>query len=560
MPKLTGRYAMLDQLVAEGVKYVFGNPGTTEQAFMDALQEYPQIEYILSLQEGVATGVADAYARASGRPAFLQLHIMPGLGNAMGMLYNSYRTGTPLVVYAGQHTQRGASQEPILAGDLVRLAEPVTKWAAQAEDAAEIPVLMRRAFQSSLEPPRGPVFLSVPANVMDEEAEVDIFPSNRADMRTRPSPEAVEQAARILAEAKNPIIIAGDGVSTSGAQAELVKLAEATGSRVYTTFAAELPFPSAHPLYGGLIAVVSGAMLRGQFAMADAIVAIGTPVLTLLFPLDEPPFPPSAKIVHIDGDVREIGKNWKLDLGVLADPRMALIDVLEALEGVRTDGQREEAKKRAEQVAAAGDQLGAALDASARSKWDNLPMNAGRMMSEIADAMDPATVLFDESVTSGGFLGRYLKFGETGRHYRATGGGLGPGMPAPIGIKLARPDRPVLSIVGDGAAMYTIQALWTAAHHKIPCVWVIANNASYRILKLNMLEYLGEGAGGRKFVEMDLTEPQLDFSQIAGSFGVKGVRVEHPDQVGEALREAQASNEPRLLDVVIDGDVKSRWL
>lgn len=560
MPKLTGRYAMLDQLVAEGVKYVFGNPGTTEQAFQDALQEYPQIEYILSLQEGVAAGVADAYARASGRPAFLQLHIMPGLGNAMGMLYNSYRMGTPLVVYAGQHPQRGAYQEPILAGDLVKLASPVTKWAAQAEDASEIPVLMRRAFQSSQEPPRGPVFFSVPANVMDEEADVEIFPSNRSDMRSRPSPDAVQQIATILAEAKNPVIIAGDGVSISGGQTELVKLAEATGARVLTTFAAELPFPSAHPQYGGLIAVVSGAMLRGQMASADVILAIGTPVLTLLFPLDEHPFPANAKIVHIDNDAREIGKNWKLDLGVLADPRMTMIDVLEALERVRTDEQRAEAKKRGETVAAAGDAIGGALDASARSKWDNMPMNAGRMMSEIADAMDPETVLYDESITSGGFLGRYLKFSDTGRHYRATGGGLGPGMPAPIGIKLARPDRPVMSIVGDGAAMYTIQALWTAAHHKVPCVWVIANNRSYRILKLNMLEYLGEGAAGREFVQMDLTDPELDFAQIAGSFGVKGVRIEHADQIGDALREAQSANEPRLLDIVIDGDVKSRWL
>ncbi len=560
MPRLTGRYAMLDQLVAEGVKYVFGNPGTTEQAFMDALQEYPQIEYILSLQEAVATGVADGYARASGNPAFLQLHIMPGLGNAMGMLYNSYRVGTPLVVYAGQHPQRGASQEPILAGDLVRLAEPVTKWAAQAEDAAEIPVLLRRAFQSAQQAPRGPVFVSVPANVMDEEAEMDIFPSNRADTRTRPSPDAVEQIARMLAEAKSPMIIAGDGVSISGGQAELVKLAEAIGAKVFTTFAAELPFPSKHPLYGGLVAVVSAPMLRGQFASADLIIAIGTPVITLLFPLDEPPFSPSAKVVHIDNDIREIGKNWKLDLGVLADPRSAMSDILEILERVRTDDQREDAKKRAAQVGAAGDAVSNALEASARSKWDNMPMNAGRMMSELGEAMDDRTVLFDESITSGGFLGRYLRFDDTVRHYRATGGGLGPGMPAPIGIKLARPDRPVLSIVGDGASLYTIQALWTAAHHKIPVVWVIANNRSYRILKLNMLDYLGEGAAGREFVEMDIKQPELDFSQIAASFGVKGVRIEHPDQVGDALREAQAANEPRLLDIVIDGDVKSRWL
>jgi benzoylformate decarboxylase len=169
-------------------------------------------------------------------------------------------------------------------------------------------------------------------------------------------------------------------------------------------------------------------------------------------------------------------------------------------------------------------------------------------------------VLFDEAVTSGGYLMRYLRFDDTGRHYRAAGGGLGPGMPNPIGIKLARPERPVLSVSGDGAALYTIQALWTAAHHNIPVTWVIANNSAYRILKLNMLEYLGEGAVGRRFVAMDMTEPRVVFPAIAASFGVRGVRVEHPDEIGDAVREAQKANEPRLVDVAIDGDVRSRWL
>jgi len=560
MPRLAGRNLMIEQLLADGTKYIFGNPGTTEQAFMDALQDYPQLEYILHLHEGVATGVADGYARASGRPSFLQLHITPGLGNAMGMLYNSYRTGTPIVIYAGQHPQRGASQDPILTGDLVRLAEPLTKWAVEAQDAAEVPALLRRAFKTAMEPPRGPVFLSVPTNVMDEEADVDIVPANYVDTNARPSAEAAEQIARLFLEARSPLIVAGDGVSISGGQGGLVQLAELTGSRVHTSFAAELPFPSAHPLYGGLLNVVSAPMLQGQLADADLIFAIGTPVLTLLFPLEDPPFPASAKVVHVDLNAREIGKNWRLDVGVMADPRLALADICEALKRLQTDDQRKAAGERAERVAKSGDAMMGTLEMAARSKWDASPMTAGRMMSEIGDAMASDTVLFDESITSGGYLMRYLRFPDTGRHYRATGGGLGPGMPAPIGIKLARPDRPVMSIVGDGSALYTIQSLWTAAHHKIPVTWVIANNKSYRILKLNMLEHLGEGAAGREFVAMDLVDPPLDFAQIAASFGVKGARIEHPDEIGDALREAQGSGEPRLLDIVIEGDVKSRWL
>jgi len=560
MPVLTGRYAMLDQLVAEGTKYVFGNPGTTEQGFMDALQEYPNIEYNLALQEGVAIGVADGYARASGRPSFVQLHIMPGLGNAMGMLYNSYRTHTPMVIYAGQHPQRGASQEPILAGDLVRLAEPLTKWAVEAQDAHEIPVLLRRAFKVAMEPPRGPVFLSVPTNVMDEEADVEITPSSRTDTRVHLNREVVERIAQLLAEARSPLIICGDGVAESGGQTELVQLTETIGAPVYWAFSAELPFPSQHPLYAGLLNVVSAPALRAQLSPADVILAIGAPVLPLLFPLDESPFPRTVRLIHIDSNPWEIGKNWPADIGVVADPRLAMMDILAKLKTSMTSDQQDAVQQRSAAVRATAGQLMQALDGAARARWDNIPISAGRMMSELGEAMLPGTVIFDEAVTSGGYLMRYLRFAETASHYRAAGGGLGPGMPNPIGIKLARPDRPVLSVIGDGAALYTIQALWTAAHHKIPVTWVIANNASYRILKLNMLEYLGEGAAGRKFMSMDMTDPPLDFSHIAAAFGVKGVRIEHPDEIGDAVREAQKSGEPRLIDVAIDGDVRSRWL
>jgi benzoylformate decarboxylase len=560
MPRLSARYAFIEQLLAEGVSHVFGNPGTTEQGFQDALQEYPPLQYVLALQESVAIGAADGYARAGGKPAFVQVHIMPGLGNAMGMLYNSYRMRTPMVIFAGQHPQRGNSQEPILAGDLVRLAEPLTKWAVEAQDPSEVPGLLRRAFKTAMEPPRGPVFISVPTNVMDEESNADIVPSAPADTRVHAGADTIERITAALLDSRSPVIICGDGVAVSGGQAELVQLAEAIGARVHSSFAAELPFPSAHPLYAGLLNVVSAPALKGQLSSTDLIFAIGTPVLPLLFPIDESPFPDATKVIHIDLDAREIGKNWPVDIGVMADPRLAMADILAVLKRTMTGDQREAAKQRGEAVGAANGTFMQALEGAARAKWDITPMSAGRMMAEVGGAMLPDTVLFDESITSGGYLMRYLRFEDTGRHYRAIGGGLGPGMPNPIGIKLARPDRPVLSVIGDGAALYTIQALWTAAHHKIPVTWVIANNRSYRILKLNMLEYLGEGAAGRRFVEMDMTDPELDFSQIAKAFGVKGVRVEHGDEVGAAVREAQESGEPRLVDAVIAGDVRSGWL
>jgi len=411
-----------------------------------------------------------------------------------------------------------------------------------------------------MEPPRGPVFVSVPTNVMDEDADVEIVSSSRVDTRTRPGDEAIDRIVQLLAEAGSPLIICGDGVAESGGQTELVQLAETIGAPVYWAFSAELPFPSQHPLYAGLLNVVSAAALKAQLSSADVILAVGTPVLPLLFPLDESPVPRAARLIHIDLSPWEIGKNWPADIGILADPRLAMTDIVAGLKAAMTSEQRDAVPERSAAVQTTADQLMQALEGAARSRWDNIPISAGRMMSELSSAMLSGTVIFDEAVTSGGYLMRYLRFSDTASHYRAAGGGLGPGMPNPIGIKLARLDRPVLSVVGDGAALYTIQALWTAAHHRIPVTWVIANNASYRILKLNMLEYLGEGAAGRKFMAMDMTDPPLDFSHIAAAFGVKGVRVDHPEQIGDAVREAQKSDEPRLIDVVIDGDVRSRWL
>ncbi len=560
MPRLTGRYAFLEQLVTDGVTHIFGNPGTTEEAFIDALQDYPQLQYILALHESVAVGIADGYSRATDRPSFVQLHINPGLGNAMGMLYNAYRTQTPMVVYAGQHPQHGSSQEPILFGDLVRMAEPVTKWAAHVEDAGEIPVLLRRAFKAAMEPPRGPVFLSIPTNVMDEEAEVDTVPTAYTNTRIRPDPEAVERIAQVLIDAQTPVIVCGAGVATSGAQSELVRLAETLGARVHSSFAAEMPFPADHPLYAGLLNVISEPALRSQLSGADVVLAVGTPILTLLFPFAEPPFPPRAPVIHIDLNPWEISKNWPVQHGIMADPKMALADLLAALQKHLTPDYRDAAQRRAQAIQEMVRQTMQAMDSSAQAKWDGVPIAPARMAKELAGAIAPGTVLFDESITTGGFVMRHLRMSEPGTHYRAAGGGLGPGMPNPIGIKLARPDRPVLSVIGDGAALYTIQALWTAAHHSVPVTWVVANNASYRILKLNMLEYLGGDAPGRRSIAMDLTDPPLDFSRIAASFGVEGVRVEHPDQIGDAVREAQAAQEPRVVDIVIDGDISSRWL
>jgi benzoylformate decarboxylase len=553
MVEMSGKQALMEQLVAEGVEYVFGNPGTTEQPFMDILQDYPQIQYVLALQEATALGMADAYAWASGRPAFVQLHVAPGLGNAMGMLYNAYCMGTPLVIYAGQQEARGVIQQILLAGDLVSMARPVTKWSVEVRDAADIPTVLRRAFKVAAEPPRGPVFISIPLDVMDQTAEMTIAPATYSRCRVRPDPQAAAEAADVLANAQSPVIVCGDGVALSGALAEAVQLAELIGAQVYSSFCAEMAFPTDHPLYQGLVNIIRRAGLRMQLTAADVLLIMGTPAFRVLYPMPEPPFPAQTKVIQVDSNPWELAKNWPATLAIVADPQMALRDVLQILPSKLSKAARQAAAARLGAARQQKEQAQQSFEAAARSTWDAVPITAPRLMKGLADCLEPGTVVYDEAITTSVYLSHYLKFNQPGTYFRAAGGGLGCGLPGALGVKLARPDSPVLAVVGDGAALYTIQALWTAAHYRIPVTYVICNNQGYRILKINMLQYLGEAMAGRKFIAMDLVDPVLDFAQIAQAFGVRGQRVERPDELGPALRSALRSGEPSLVDVVIEG-------
>ncbi len=556
MAKMSGKQALMEQLVAEGVKYVFGNPGTSEQPFMDIVQDYPQIQYVLALQEATALGMADAYAWASGRPAFVELHIAPGLGNAMGMLYNSYCAGTPLVVYAGQHEARGVIQEILLAADLVSIARPVTKWSVEVQNAADIPIILRRAFKVAAEPPRGPVFISIPLNVMDQTAEMAIAAATYSRWRVRPDPQAVAEAADLLAAAQSPVMVCGDGLALSGALEEAVQLAELIGAQVYSSFSAELAFPTDHPLYQGLVNIIREAGLRSQLAAADVLFIIGAPAFRVVYSMPEPPFPAQTKIVQIDANPWELAKNWPATLAIVADPQMGLRDLLQVLPSRLSEAAHQAAAARLRAARQQKEQARESFEEAARSTRDAVPIAVSRLMKELADCLEPGTVVYDEAITTSVHLSHYLKFNQPGTYFNCPGGGLGAGLPGALGVKLARPDSPVLAVVGDGAALYTIQALWTAAHYHIPVTYVICNNQSYRILKLNMLEYLGEAMAGRKFIGMDLVDPVLDFGQIARAFGIRGQRVERPEELGPALRSALRSGEPSLVDVVIEGGLR----
>jgi benzoylformate decarboxylase len=553
---MTGKRAMLEQLVADGVRHIFGNPGTTEQGFMDMLQEYPQVEFVLALHEGVAVSMADTFARLTRRPAFVEVHTAPGLGNAMGMMHNAAVGKTPLVIYAGHSPGRVLVQEPHLSGPLVDMARPVCKWAAEIHNGHDVPRALRRAFKTAMTPPQGPVFLSLPMDTLDEEADVEIVPTTYTHWRGRTDPVVMAEVARRLLAAEKPMLMIGDSVALADAQPEVVAFAELAGLPVFECYASEFNISATHPQYLGNVNFVTPGPARATLEGCDCLLVVGAPLFQLIFPeAERSPLPAGATLIQIDINPWELGKNINPDMSVLADPKAALAELTEQLRRLRTPAQAEVAAKRAAAVAERTRAARARYHEVAKKGWDGVPITGARLMHEIREAIPEDALIVSEAITNQPHLSAAIEPTAPGRMLRIRGGGIGPGLPGTLGAQLAEPGRTVVGVCSDGAAMYSITALWTAAHHKLPVTYVMLNNAAYRILKLNMVEYLGAAARTRKFVAMDLTDPDLRFDRMAEAMGVYGRRVEKPEQLGPALREAIKHPGPSLVDVVMESPV-----
>ena len=556
MARMTGKRAMMEMLKAEGVEYIFGNPGTSESAIMDELEAHPELDYKLVLQEGVAMGMADGYARASGKPVFINLHIETGLANGISLLHNAREGGTPLVLSAGNLDIRELARGRTDLAEMVRL---FTKFTAEATHPEQVPSLMRRAFQEAKTPPTGPTFVAFSANSLDDEGEMDIFPSPRGYFRTAPDAQAVEDAARVLAAASNPVIVLGDRVSQSGASAEAVRVAELTGAPVYSASYSEMNFPTSHPQYlGGVkLGFPEAADTVGR---ADVVLAVGR-MMSAYYMFSEPAmrfFHPNAKLLHMDVDSAGVGTSLPTDVGLVGDPKTGLSALAEALDGMLSGSEREAAKGRAVEV---GERKRAArrrAEQRFKDRWDASPMSPERLMAEIAAVAPDDAIIINDAVTSGAALLDSFDFDEPGSVFGGRGGALGWGMGGALGVKLANPDRPVIAMDGDGSAMMTVQGLWTAANENLPVVYVVCNNSTYRVLKLNMNLYkthiMNEETPVSRYMGMDFPL-RPDFSEIAAGMGVHARRIEDPAEVGPAVEQALDLGKPALLDVVIDGSV-----
>jgi benzoylformate decarboxylase len=548
-----GAEVFVRQLVAAGVRWIFGNPGTTEQALIDRLQDHDGIDLILALHEGVAVAAAEGYARASGTVGVVQLHAGPGLGNGMGMLYNARAGQTPLVVYVGQSQQPTLYQEPTLSTDLVLLAAPVAKWAHEVRTAQEIPQVLRRAFKVAMTPPRGPVVVAVPMDLMEAPCTAPVLPPSYVATGVRPDPRAIEDAATVLLDASSPAIVVGDGVSSAGARAAVGALARLLGAPIFGGSMSEVVTEPGEPLRAARLPFDG----RGTLALLDgydAVVAVGTKVFAQLFPADGWPLA-DRPLVHIGLDPWELGKNQPATI-VFGEEQASVEELVAAVEsGLTTELRTDWASRRAleEDRIARSRRRVAAGEGSATGGG---PMPVEDAVAAIAAALPDDVRLVDETISAYGVVAGHFDQ-PPGHWFRGRGGGIGGGMAMPIGVQLADPDSTVVCLTADGSAMYSITALWTAAHHRLPIVWIVLDNRGYRLLKLNTLQFTTRSRpAGRAFVGADLVDPELDFVAVAQGMGVPAERVTTPEQIGPAVKRALARRAgPSLIQVVVDGDV-----
>jgi benzoylformate decarboxylase len=556
MPVMTGRHAFLEVLHQEGVEYIFGNPGTTELPLMDALVDRPDLKYILALQEAAAVGMADGYAQASGKVGVLNLHVSPGLGNALGVLYDCWRMKTPLLVTAGQQDQRYQLSEPVLWSELIPLVRMYAKWTWEPRHIKDLVTATRRALKVAITPPTGMVFLSLPMDVLYGEGETELWTTPSTPTRLRADRAALEQAATLFLQAKNPLIVVGDDVAASDALAEAATVAELLGARVFTdTFPGRTDFPSDHPLYQGIL-VRSQPAVRAILEQVDLMFALGAEVFPFSLPSEVEPVPAHLTIVHMHSDPWEVGKNYPAKVGIIGDLKASLPELAQILREKQTSGQRQEARKRMENAAQVKQTVYESLKSLAGEVANRSPIPAAVLMQTIADTVPAETIIVDESITSGATLRDFLVRKTADSFYGMRGGGLGWGLPATIGVKLAKPERPVLGIIGDGSTLYVNQALWTAAHYRIPVIWLICNNAQYMILKRRLHAYGGAAAKAETYIGLDMRDPEVDFLALARAMGVHGVRADTPDTVSKALRAAMARAGPTLIDVPIERSIK----
>jgi benzoylformate decarboxylase len=519
----TVHQACYEILREQGLTTFFGNPGSNELPF---LQDFPtDFRYILGLHEGAVVGMADGYAQATGKPALVNLHSAAGTGNAMGALANAWNSHTPLVVTAGQQVRTMVGVEALLANvDAPSLPRPLVKWSCEPACAQEVPLALSRAIHTSATPAKGPVYLSVPYDDWKQEAGpgVEHLAGRRVELAGLPSDETLASLVSTLEQAKNPAMIVGPDVDAADANSFAVTLAEKLSMPVWMAPSApRCSFPTTHACFRGLlpagIASIS-RLLEGH----DVVLVVGAPVFR--YHQYEPGeyLPKGTRLIAITCDINEATR------APMGDALIA--DIAQTM---RALGRR---------VSQSARPLPAAMRRPEPAREESGPLAPERVF-DILDDMAPRDAIYvNESTSTTGTLWQRLRMTEQGSYYFAAAGGLGFALPAAVGIQLAKPERRVIGVIGDGSANYGIQALWTAAQYNIPAIFIIMKNGTYGALRWFAGVLQVENVPG-------LDVPGLDFCALARGYGVDALRADSSESLTRALRQALASNKPMLIEV-----------
>jgi benzoylformate decarboxylase len=541
-----GSEVLIEVLRSEGVTHIFGNPGTTELPMIDALAPVSDIHYVLGLQESTVVGMADGYAQATGRPAFLNVHTAAGLGNAIGNLTNAKSANTPIVVTAGQQDYRHIITDPLLTGDLVGIAAATVKWTHEVRTLGEFGTVLRRAFHDAASPPSGPVFVSLPMNVMDEIGPAPVPPPSRIERRAVGG--GLTELANLLAN--TPVgrlaIVVGDEVTASGGTDALVAVAETLGATVHgSPLLGSFAFPPMHPLWAGALAPHAGA-LRKTLGNYDRVFLVGGRAFMTYPYVPGTVLPERVELLHLAPDAHDLGRTYAVRLGIVGDPRATLEALLPLLKDKIAAHIAEDAiaKRRAIQ-----EQFRTEREGQALSRYDETPMPPIAAAHALLRALPPESIVVDEGPATNAHVRAFHQVTRPDRYFFVRGGGLGWGMPAALGVSLGFGREPVLCIVGDGAAMYAPQALWSAAHERLPVIFAVVNNREYNILKNYMRGMEGYNATMGKFIGMDIADPSIDYVALANAMGVSATVVERAGDVGDAVRAAWNTGKPHLLEL-----------
>jgi benzoylformate decarboxylase len=506
---------------------MFGNPGSTE---LPMLADFPSdFRYVLGLQEAVAVGMADGFAQASGTIGHVNLHTAPGVGNAMGAIFNAQANHTPLLVTAGQQVRAHIGMQANLTNrDAIRMPHPLVKWSYEPPRAADVPHALARAIHTAASAPRGPAFVSIPMDDWTDEA--DPATTGQAISRSvaghpAPSPASISALAKALGEAKTPVLVAGPDIDASGAWDAAVELAERQSLPVYAipaTGGGRLGFPEGHPNYKGALPPAIGPAGE-MLAPHDLVIVAGASVFAYYPYIPGELLGEGATLYQLTSDPDEAARA-PMGEAIVGDVRLGLEQLLDEVE----EADRALGKPRPEPEA------GEEQD----------PITGTAAMHALAAAFPDDGIVVLEAPSSTLALRNQLRLSRPGSYYFGAGGGLGFGLSAAVGVQLAQPDRPVVCVVGEGSAQYAITAFWSAAAYEVPLTILVLRNTEYAILKWFAMAEEVTGAPG-----LDL--PALDTAAVATGYGVSAAKAESADELREELGRAIASPKPELVEVAV---------